>query len=149
VRKARKAAHEQPRRKAVARSAYKSDMEIEPLRRTLTPAEKLLKACKEHFPAELHAQARDWIREMFLGTAKSARKTFGRPPGGIGSQVDVLINRQGFDQTAARQLVADGLCECANRSGPCMCGAYERVSTTHKQWKRDQRRSKSGGQTIR
>lgn len=111
----------------------------------LTDAE-FWKACKTYFPPDLQSLAAAYLLEKVRRADgnKNARGTIGRPPGGIGRQVHELITGPfKWDQTTARRLVAGPLCTCRDKHGfpaeRCACGAYARVTASHKQWRRDQR----------
>jgi hypothetical protein len=115
-------------------------------------------ACEKYFPPELHAAAAAYLLEQLRkaqrpdGDTTKARGP-GRKPGGIGSRVEGLMTGPlALDQKIARRMVASSVCTCGpeiNRRwvstgeiAPCTCGAYERVSYLHNQWRRAQRKGR-------
>jgi hypothetical protein len=108
--------------------------------------ETFWEACKTYFPPELLTPAATFL----LRLSSSATKQKTKAPRGIGQRVQTLMTGPlKMEQGMARRFIAVGLCKCLDEAGfrtePCRCGAYERVTKAHKQWRSDRRKGKSGG----
>jgi len=93
---------------------------------------ELRKACQKYFPTDILERAEPRLRELFEHAreveARAARNRErpkgGRPPGGIGADVEHLIT-VGYDQRAARKLTAN-----------THEMSYEKVADLHRRWRR-------------